>query len=218
MLSVGFLVLMPLSGRAMQNESLLSDFEIAPHKLRLCLRRNVDFISEKLLRELDSLKVPLSLRLKKLPDDFAQWAPSQRTSWASSRKCLVDLLLSEASQTLHVSLSHTQQASVALCCESAAVGVDLEATDREISQGVFEKLSLEAERKINLLPIELWTLKEACFKADPENLHSVLSNYEIVNYDLQLRSAKVVRKNTAKTFALRIFNWEEFTCSVAILI
>lgn len=55
----------------------------------------------------------------------------------------------------------------------SALGLFL--TDREISWC--------AKRRFKFDLIELWTIKEAVFKADPDNQNSVLSDYEIVAPD-----------------------------------
>ncbi len=51
----------------------------------------------------------------------------------------------------------------------SGLGVDLEPSDRTLSPRLVDRVVTEEEREWNLDPIQLWVIKEACFKSTPEN-------------------------------------------------
>jgi len=62
------------------------------------------------------------------------------------------------------------------------LGVDVEKIDRPVTERAFNRLmSSEKEREyLRLLnPIDFWVIKEACFKANPKNQGSFVSEYEV---------------------------------------
>ncbi len=113
----------------------------------------------------------------------------RKGNWLQSRICVSEVL--EQARSLGIppertalSISHTEGASVAVMCELGlvrAIGVDLESTDRVISQGVTRKIMNEVEKKLFLLPIQAWVIKEASFKANPKNTHTQISQYQITS-------------------------------------
>ena len=91
-----------------------------------------------------------------------------------------------------ISLTHSRACAVAIAVESGArgVGVDLE-FDRAVRDGASRFFLSEAERSFvaqrasetgdeNSL-LRLWTIKEALFKADPENGGKTLMNYSLLD-------------------------------------
>jgi len=67
----------------------------------------------------------------------------------------------------YISLSHTKEIGAAVLVEKTyvcGIGIDIEWEQRTIKPGA-EKFFIHLEDRHNLRPIELWTAKEAAFKA-----------------------------------------------------
>ena len=116
--------------------------------------------------------------------------PTRRKEWAEGRRCLLDvrarLLEGRPGGRLLLSLAHSHGAAIAAGLRLApdggviAVGVDIERTDREMPPKVIQRVSSPAEMKhARVEPIELWVIKEACYKSNPSSQDTVLSHYEI---------------------------------------
>lgn len=117
--------------------------------------------------------------------------PVRRKDWAEGRRCLLDvraqLLEGSAGGEIRMSLAHSQGIAIAVGLRLAegdapvlAVGVDIEASKREITPKVIQRVASTAEMKhARVEPIELWVIKEACYKANPASQDTVLSHYEI---------------------------------------
>ena len=63
--------------------------------------------------------------------------------------------------------------------EKVHVGVDWEQAARTVHPGVEEKILGESERSGGSDFFEYWVIKEACFKANPNNAGTVVSEYLI---------------------------------------
>lgn len=72
------------------------------------------------------------------------------------------------------------------------VGVDLEKSDRAMSQRVAQRL-IHPEEGIwtDLRPLDFWVIKEACFKANPRNQGTTLGQYRIKDWDPGTCTGKV---------------------------
>ena len=87
-----------------------------------------------------------------------------------------------------LSLSHTKDCAVAIGILNGAktvkgIGIDLE-LDRKVSKkhAKFYLNDFESDLKINSDHwLRLWTVKEALFKADPDNDRNVLKDYTVIN-------------------------------------
>lgn len=67
---------------------------------------------------------------------------------------------------LTLSLSHTPAAGAAIIADKVtyrSVGVDIESPSRKVKDSIIQRISHPDDG--SFLPIELWCLKEACFKA-----------------------------------------------------
>jgi hypothetical protein len=63
------------------------------------------------------------------------------------------------------------------------VGIDSELLSREITEAVALKFISDDERKLGLTPLQIWTIKEAVFKSNPDNKNTTVSQYTISVYD-----------------------------------
>lgn len=112
--------------------------------------------------------------------------------WEQSRWCLLQALKPfqpESAEFLSLSLSHCSGGSAAAVFQTAVgqkrieIGVDIEASDREISLGVLNKIADSAEKGLGLKPMDLWIAKESLFKAASPLGAQVLSDFQITSWD-----------------------------------
>jgi 4'-phosphopantetheinyl transferase EntD len=102
---------------------------------------------------------------------------------------------------VHLSLSHTTHGATTylvavglgmseMTSDIFGVGIDLESSTRKISDEVFHRVTTDSERtraeSMGLDPLDLWVQKEAAFKATPENVSSVITQYELLSWDTHL--------------------------------
>jgi 4'-phosphopantetheinyl transferase EntD len=123
-------------------------------------------------------------------------AERRRDSWLRGRAALKALLGDIDTSTLRfphpeLSLTHTEDVAVAVACEGAAgVGVDLEL--RTPSERAARRFLSEAEFAAAGGSdgwLRLWTVKEACFKADLQNKGRTILEYAV--QDPRFRHASV---------------------------
>jgi 4'-phosphopantetheinyl transferase EntD len=119
------------------------------------------------------------------PPELESAHTKRKTEWALGRLALqqafskqrIDLepeeLVFDGHQQLllvpgfRFSISHTDDRAVVWLADSddcKGLGVDIEAVDRKLSDGVYKKL-LHPDDTAQLSPLQLWSAKEACFKA-----------------------------------------------------
>jgi hypothetical protein len=108
----------------------------------------------------------------------------RKKEWSEARRCEWEL------KDFSVrSISHTgqgEQATVfAWGAHSAVrgVGIDAELLAREISEAAALKFVFDEERKLGLTPLQIWTIKEAIFKSNPDNEKTLVSHYTISSFD-----------------------------------
>lgn len=83
-------------------------------------------------------------------------------------------------ENLHCSLSHTGGACIAVTSVQSSIGVDLELTLRPINVQLASRITNSDEKISNLNALQVWVIKEACFKANPNNQGTVLPQYRII--------------------------------------
>ncbi len=120
--------------------------------------------------------------------------PSRREEWIAGRKALFEArqLLSmkgfSATEGVSVSLSHTRWEgrlwvlAVAVPRSVGSVGVDLESVTRQVSDSVYRRITDDQERRMfpHYGALDFWAIKEACFKADPDNSGKVAWAYRCI--------------------------------------
>lgn len=127
--------------------------------------------------------------------------PERRREWAEARRGELEIrarLVSAgvAPDRIAYSVSHSADEVVVLGVERGdgleRVGIDLEPEGREIEPRIRERLcgggpcppcQEELERVSSLSTLELWVIKEACFKADPANCGTWITQYRILGWD-----------------------------------
>ena len=123
-------------------------------------------------------------------------AERRRESWLRGRAALKALLGDIDTSTLRfphpeLSLTHTEDVAVAVACDGAGgVGVDLEI--RPPSERAARRFLTESEFAASGGPdgwLRMWTVKEACFKADLKNKGRTILEY--ASQDPRFRHASI---------------------------
>lgn len=165
--------------------------------------------------------------LQQVPEDArAEYARmksnSQRRQWAEARRCELEVesrLLAEQGTPEKPLLSVTHAArgeetrvvvvGVGAVAGACGVGVDLEFSGRALRNPESLRKSLvtpDEESRVPFLSVlELWVIKEACFKANSENSNTIIADYRIIEFDRGSGSGKAVlerRKGLSISFRL----------------
>jgi hypothetical protein len=84
------------------------------------------------------------------------------------------------------------------------IGVDLEPESRPLSLKALERLTTPEERVLGLPPVALWCLKEAAFKATPDNHGRVLSEFKLKKFNFSAGRAEVEDSKTSQLWEGRV--------------
>jgi hypothetical protein len=110
--------------------------------------------------------------------------PLRKREWSESRRCEWELKDYSVKSFSHSGVG--DEATVfAWGAHSAVrgVGIDAELAAREITEAVALKFISDEERKLGLTPLQIWTIKEAVFKSNPDNEKTTVSQYVISSFD-----------------------------------
>lgn len=144
--------------------------------------------------------------------------------WAESRRALLDVLDSLAHEKeatpydYLASLSHTRGFCVAVSAlageaKARGIGVDIEFSQRLITQKAQNRFLREDEKAFGFKPLHVWMIKEACFKADPENKDRLVTQYHIVGDHLaQLNT------DSENRFRFAVFEEDQLSFAFALSI
>jgi phosphopantetheinyl transferase (holo-ACP synthase) len=148
------------------NESLLAKLSFVRSHLEATPLRDRIFGEPELLK-----KDPTSPRVE-------EWNRSR----AALLNSLEDLPIDAA---LRYSFSHSGGAALAIAASSdiSGVGVDLERSDREISDAAFSRYFRKEEGAFLTDRLGHWILKEACFKANALSTNTLISDYFVVGFE-----------------------------------
>lgn len=109
---------------------------------------------------------------------------NREVQWAEGRRCYFEVWESLGAQPRLFSLSHTGDRVLALGASSESgfegVGVDVERAHRPVQPSLDKKIRVEGEQELALSSLELWVIKEACFKANPRSRGTLLSDYSVM--------------------------------------
>ena len=168
------------------NSQALSIYDLSQHWQEVFSRRLAIGIADNDLTSVALLPAEDQI-LASLPD-------LRKKSWVRGRKALKMVLQSlglslDTSQLCwphpFLSLSHSGKIAIAVASfePSLGIGIDLECY-RHIPKGALDYYLSAAEAQSvasNADALRLWTVKEAIFKADPNNEHTLLSSYEVAD-------------------------------------
>jgi phosphopantetheinyl transferase (holo-ACP synthase) len=198
--------------------------EFAGHiPAKLSLIENTESQDISLQKDLAAAKIKYA-DLDKFKPYFSEepTAPKRKLQWARSRRCLLDVLESlPSSKDTWVSLSHTDTESLVIGCNDTlgsvtGIGVDMERAERLIEPGAVDKFTLPSETGLSLNPLCIWTIKEACYKADTARSGSVVSQYEIKNFDKSSGEGYVSVKNLTPFIRFKFILFNDFAITFAI--
>ncbi len=173
-------------------------------------------------RSLLSIEDPLSRFLK--PHNNA--SDSRSLEWAESRRCVVDVLDGlqkngvQLSNAL-ISLSHTPGTAIVVGAEKMqnriGIGVDLEISSRAISPRTAKAFVFPEDQRCSphLSALQIWVIKEACYKANPMNQSTVISDYLISQSDGIDHGKLVCSKSPETEFYFRLAETENLLIAFA---
>ena len=165
-----------------------------------------------------SLTPAENARLERLPEG------ARREEWLAARRAERELrvALSAASQpgeSPWISISHTCGHVLAVGGVSPGLrglGVDLEATSREVTLCVRDRITEESERLFPLTPMEWWVAKEAAFKANPTNAGTWMGQYRIEAYDPESGQGLVQAPGQSELLRFAVFHREGWSYASAV--
>ncbi len=132
----------------------------------------------------------LELRFEKFPPSASN--TQKRTFEKKLSTDCKEVLKKKLGSPVFYSISHTQNhegvwiLAAGHCINSrqpVSVGVDWEYKDRKTHPELGRRISQSSEKSSHLNALEIWTIKEACYKANPKNKGTVLKQYRITNSD-----------------------------------
>jgi hypothetical protein len=112
-----------------------------------------------------------------------EWSESRRCHWLLERFRFKSLSHSKAdgkSDSAHIVLAWGLNDPSEMV---QGVGIDVELRSRAISDATSERFSSADERRLGITGLELWTAKEASFKANPKNEGTIVAQYQILSRD-----------------------------------
>lgn len=121
---------------------------------------------------------------------------SRRVEWAEARRAELAVRDSLAGGAICVSVAHSADVVIAVGFTGlrGGVGVDFESIARETHPELKKKVEHPSERHFSLSALELWVIKEASFKSDPNNAGLYISQYIVKSYDPVSGEGEVVRE------------------------
>lgn len=174
----------------------LPDLEKALEKAFLVLRTTLPFGFSKEDFQQRVQKITLQFPSRGFPLHFFSNQPTDSPrlfTWMLSRLCLIEALENllclptfPGHAEISVGISHTDQglgkcAAVAIAAfgeSGTQIGVDLEFSDRRVSERVYFRVSDAEERDMGMTPLECWVIKEAAFKA-AEGAAAFVSEFQV---------------------------------------
>lgn len=156
----------------------------------------------------------------------------RRAEWLGSRFSLLRVaraLLAEGAdpERLRFSLTHNQQLSLVVGHENAcmrgstecvcALGVDMESSSRRISRRGAALFTKQSELKLGLSALQLWVIKEACFKANmPFSKDTIIADYEITAFNPKRRTGSAACKKKRRSFKFQLSELQGQTIAFAL--
>lgn len=113
--------------------------------------------------------------------------PQRRLEWSEARRCEWDLR-AKLGADAKTSISHTRENGTPVIFAAGAegvngLGIDAELASRTLTEAVALRFIRPEEASLQLNPLQIWVIKEALFKSNPENADTLVSHYRITSYD-----------------------------------
>ncbi|MCC6277176.1 MAG: 4'-phosphopantetheinyl transferase superfamily protein [Oligoflexia bacterium] len=141
--------------------------------------------------------------------------------WKASRILVSELLeIFDGRTPISLSLSHTTEAIAVVAVPRTAVamrvGVDLESESRAISEEVLKRVATPKELKLGLTAHQLWTSKEASFKALLQNDEIPITKVLLKSFDQGLSKGAALGPDPSLVISYFIESFDGFTASMAV--
>jgi hypothetical protein len=114
--------------------------------------------------------------------DFLKKTAARTREWEMSRSALVEAFRGLEGPEFSPTFTHTDGVALAIVVSgtTAGFGVDLERSDRKISNAAFARFFRSEEGAFLKVPLDHWVLKEACFKAHPRSAETIVADYVVM--------------------------------------
>jgi len=103
------------------------------------------------------------------------------------QKIVSSLQVGQTEKLISTSLSHSKGFILAVGVDQDAVlgiGIDLEKRSRDINESVRSRILSPREKELGLSFLQCWTAKEASFKANPQNQSTLVTDYEVTEFQV----------------------------------
>ena len=114
-------------------------------------------------------------------------AAARRLEWSEARRGEITLR-NELGENATTSVSHTREGEIpvvfiAAVADHRSVGIDVELSSRAVTDAVARRFISPDDDRFGLAPLQIWVIKEALFKANPENESTTLPQYRLTDFD-----------------------------------
>jgi hypothetical protein len=186
-----------------------------------------------LVREAETELTPQEIKAL-TPTQSEAWnrltAANRRLEWSEARRCEAILKSRLGGKSggvdLRTSISHTRAEgrpivfAAGVAGKIAGVGIDAEFSSRDITEAAAAKFVQPDERKFGLSLLQIWVIKEALFKANPQNDETTLIDYRIETCDQHgLHGTALIdakREAPAREFKFAWIDLQEWLVAVAV--
>lgn len=113
-----------------------------------------------------------------------QWAEGQR-----ARMAVLDAFAGQGGGLFGLAHSQGKAGKIAIGvgwiggANAVGIGVDLEALERATTPRVFDRILRKPERGFGFEPLDLWVIKEACFKAASPAGPKTMTDFEVTEFE-----------------------------------
>ena len=134
--------------------------------------------------------------LQSLCDRASEWlgqwgaAQVQATSGDSDSPALLSDWFSSKSHSVIDEGRFVAECRLVDARQVRAVGIDLEAAQRPVTARVSSRLATDRERALGLSPLQLWVIKEACFKAARPLEFLTVTDVQLLSWDVERREGR----------------------------
>ena len=146
---------------------------------------------------------------------------TRKRQWAAGRLvegALKRLLHATPAEVFSTSLSHTKSPGQGVVLGVSAkvnfpIGVDLESRTREVSARAARFFMRAEDAAFGLSPLQIWVIKEACFKSKLRNAALLVSHFEIKSFDPATGFGSCGLQKTNLSFRFQLLAAGPFFCA-----
>lgn len=161
------------------------------------------------------------------PDQMQQWrefsSERRRNEWLSARLCEIELrkkIAGSDGSRLRISLTHTSGWVIALGVVEkllpASIGIDAEMSDRKVPRALVTRITEPSERNFGMSTLELWTAKEACYKANPFSEGTVIPDYRVQTFDPGTGEGEIIAPGASRDIRFALIEEQGLIVALAV--